>query len=139
MVGYLEAEFAALQRSKDATIRTLEPRVGALRRGGVCSPRCLAATAGNLAGDVLGSRGNEARLALQPSPSSRCLHLAPQVRNARFIGELCKFRIFPHGAAFSMVSGRPVLATGCWGVAASGIPSAVAAWATPALLPALCP
>ncbi len=28
MVGYLEAEFAALQRSKDATIRTLEPRVG---------------------------------------------------------------------------------------------------------------
>ena len=33
VVGYLEAEFAALQRSKDATIRTLEPRVGGPAHG----------------------------------------------------------------------------------------------------------
>lgn len=51
MVAHLEAEFAALQRSKDATPRTLEPRV----------------------------------------------------RNMRYVAELSKFRVFPHGAAFSML------------------------------------
>ncbi|PSC71053.1 regulator of nonsense transcripts UPF2 [Micractinium conductrix] len=53
VVSYLESEFATLQRSKDATIRTLEPRV----------------------------------------------------RNMRYVGELAKFRVFPHGAAFSMLKG----------------------------------
>ena len=53
LVGYLEAEFATLQRSKDATVRTLEPRV----------------------------------------------------RNMRYVAELSKFRLFPHGAAFSMLKG----------------------------------
>ncbi len=38
----------------------------------------------------------------------------PQVRNARYIGELCKFRLFPHGAAFSMVGGaRLHICTSC--------------------------
>lgn len=31
VVSYLESEFATLQRSKDATIRTLEPRVRNMR------------------------------------------------------------------------------------------------------------
>ena len=53
LVGYLEAEFGTLQRSKDATVRTLEPRV----------------------------------------------------RNMRYVAELSKFRLFPHGAAFSMLKG----------------------------------
>ena len=53
MVAALEAEFAALQRSKDATARTLEPRV----------------------------------------------------RVMRYAAELAKFRLFPHGAAFSQLKG----------------------------------
>ncbi|EFN54863.1 hypothetical protein CHLNCDRAFT_134932 [Chlorella variabilis] len=51
VVAHLEAEFGTLQRSKDATARTLEPRV----------------------------------------------------RNMRYVAELAKFRLFPHGAAFSML------------------------------------
>eukprot|EP00887_Chlorella_sp_A99_P007640 scaffold20.g7640.t1 len=50
-VAHLEGEFAGLQRSKDATLRTLEARV-----------RCM-----------------------------------------RYVGELAKFRLFPPGAAFSML------------------------------------
>lgn len=51
VVAYLEGEFATLARSKDATARTLEPRV----------------------------------------------------RNMRYVAELAKFRLFPPGAAFSML------------------------------------
>lgn len=51
MASHLEVEFATLARSKDATARTLEPRV----------------------------------------------------RNMRYVAELAKFRLFPPGAAFSML------------------------------------
>ena len=57
-----------------------------------------------LTGDALSSRGNEVGLdgCVDP-PTIQPPSLRAQVRNARYIGELCKFRIFPHGAAFSMV------------------------------------
>lgn len=51
VVAHLEAEFKSLAGQRDATIRTLEPRI----------------------------------------------------RNMRYIGELCKFRSFPFGSAFSML------------------------------------
>ena len=51
MVAHLESEFVFLQGSKDATARTLEPRV----------------------------------------------------RVMRYVAELAKFRLFPHGAAFSLL------------------------------------